>query len=33
VHGQPLQADNAQSLRELRKNVGMIFQSFNLFPT
>ena len=32
VHGQPLQADNAQSLRELRKNVGMIFQSFNLFP-
>ncbi|PIG07559.1 amino acid ABC transporter ATP-binding protein [Comamonas sp. 26] len=32
VHGQALQADNAQSLRELRKNVGMIFQSFNLFP-
>ena len=32
VHGQPLQADNAQAMRELRKNVGMIFQSFNLFP-
>lgn len=32
VHGQPLQADQPQALRELRKNVGMIFQSFNLFP-
>ena len=32
VHGQPLRADNAQAMRELRKNVGMIFQSFNLFP-
>lgn len=32
VHGQPLQSNNAQSLRELRKNVGMIFQNFNLFP-
>ena len=32
VHGQALQADNAQAMRELRKNVGMIFQSFNLFP-
>ena len=32
VHGQPLQADNSQAMRELRKNVGMIFQSFNLFP-
>lgn len=32
VHGQPLQADNPQTMRELRKNVGMIFQSFNLFP-
>ena len=32
VHGQPLQADNPQSMRELRKNVGMIFQNFNLFP-
>ena len=32
VHGQPLQAENAQAMRELRKNVGMIFQSFNLFP-
>ena len=32
VHGQPLQADNAGAMRELRKNVGMIFQNFNLFP-
>lgn len=32
VHGQALQAGNAQAMRELRKNVGMIFQSFNLFP-
>ena len=32
VHGQPLQSDNPQSMRELRKNVGMIFQNFNLFP-
>jgi len=32
VHGQPLQPDQPQALRELRKNVGMIFQSFNLFP-
>lgn len=32
VHGQPLQPDNAQAMRELRQNVGMIFQSFNLFP-
>ena len=32
VHGQALQANNAQAMRELRKNVGMIFQSFNLFP-
>ena len=32
VHGQPLMAGDAQALRELRKNVGMIFQNFNLFP-
>ncbi|MBS7779137.1 amino acid ABC transporter ATP-binding protein [Acidovorax sp. CCYZU-2555] len=32
VHGQPLQSDNAGAMRELRKNVGMIFQNFNLFP-
>ncbi|KGT92853.1 amino acid ABC transporter ATP-binding protein [Erwinia typographi] len=32
VDGQPLEHDNAASLRELRQNVGMIFQSFNLFP-
>ena len=27
-----VQPDNAQAMRELRQNVGMIFQSFNLFP-
>ena len=32
VHGQPLKAGDAHALRELRKNVGMIFQNFNLFP-
>lgn len=32
VHGQALQAHNPQAMRELRKNVGMIFQNFNLFP-
>ncbi len=32
VHGQPLQPDRADTLRELRQNVGMIFQNFNLFP-
>ena len=32
VHGQPLQPDRADALRELRQNVGMIFQNFNLFP-
>ena len=32
VHGQEVNAGGAQALRELRKNVGMIFQNFNLFP-
>lgn len=32
VEGQPLQHDHAVSLRALRQRVGMIFQSFNLFP-
>ena len=32
VHGQALQASDPQAMRELRKNVGMIFQNFNLFP-
>nr|WP_225560921.1 amino acid ABC transporter ATP-binding protein [Comamonas sp. CMM02] len=32
VHGQPLRASDPQAMRELRKNVGMIFQNFNLFP-
>jgi polar amino acid transport system ATP-binding protein len=32
VDGQPLLHDNAKAMRELRQHVGMIFQSFNLFP-
>ena len=32
VHGRALQANDAQAMRELRKDVGMIFQNFNLFP-
>jgi polar amino acid transport system ATP-binding protein len=32
VQGKALVYDNAQSMRELRQQVGMIFQSFNLFP-
>ena len=32
VHGQALRASDPQAMRELRKNVGMIFQNFNLFP-
>ena len=32
VEGQPLQHGNAPALRALRQRVGMIFQSFNLFP-
>ncbi|TKI06053.1 amino acid ABC transporter ATP-binding protein [Martelella alba] len=32
VDGQALEHDSPASLRELRQNVGMIFQSFNLFP-
>ncbi|KKW68397.1 amino acid ABC transporter ATP-binding protein [Lampropedia cohaerens] len=32
VHGQALEPGNAAAMRELRKDVGMIFQSFNLFP-
>jgi len=32
VEGQPLQHGNATALRALRQRVGMIFQSFNLFP-
>ncbi|MDW5442711.1 amino acid ABC transporter ATP-binding protein [Polaromonas sp. SM01] len=32
VHGQAVRTDDAPALRELRKNVGMIFQNFNLFP-
>jgi len=32
VHGQPLQHHNAKAMRVLRQQVGMIFQSFNLFP-
>lgn len=32
VAGKPLLHDNAQAMRELRQQVGMVFQSFNLFP-
>lgn len=32
VDGKCTEPDNPKSLRELRQNVGMIFQSFNLFP-
>jgi polar amino acid transport system ATP-binding protein len=32
VDGLPLVYDNALKMRELRQKVGMIFQSFNLFP-
>ena len=32
VDGRPVVADSAAGMRELRQRVGMIFQSFNLFP-
>ena len=32
VDSKPLLHNNAQAMRELRQRVGMIFQSFNLFP-
>jgi len=32
VQGQPLIYDDAVAMRALRQRVGMIFQSFNLFP-
>lgn len=32
VDGQPLLHDNPAAMRALRQRVGMIFQSFNLFP-
>lgn len=32
VDGKPLLRDNRAAMRELRQRVGMIFQSFNLFP-
>jgi polar amino acid transport system ATP-binding protein len=32
VDGQALRHGDAQAMRELRQHVGMIFQSFNLFP-
>ena len=32
VQGQPLEHANAGAMRSLRQHVGMIFQSFNLFP-
>jgi polar amino acid transport system ATP-binding protein len=32
VEGRPLLHDNPAAMRELRQRVGMVFQSFNLFP-
>ena len=32
VDGKPLVHDNPAAMRDLRQHVGMIFQSFNLFP-
>jgi polar amino acid transport system ATP-binding protein len=32
VQGQALRHDDPQAMRALRQQVGMIFQSFNLFP-
>jgi polar amino acid transport system ATP-binding protein len=32
VDGKPLLHDSPSAMRELRQHVGMIFQSFNLFP-
>jgi len=32
VDGQPLRHDDPKAMRALRQRVGMIFQSFNLFP-
>jgi len=32
VDGKPLLHENALAMRDLRQRVGMIFQSFNLFP-
>ena len=32
VAGQALRHDDPKALRELRQKVGMVFQSFNLFP-
>jgi len=32
VNGKPLLYDSAMAMRELRQQVGMIFQGFNLFP-
>ena len=32
INGAELKTNNAQTLRALRQQIGMIFQSFNLFP-
>ncbi|MDP3628010.1 MAG: amino acid ABC transporter ATP-binding protein [Hydrogenophaga sp.] len=32
VDGKPLLHESAMAMRELRQHVGMVFQSFNLFP-
>jgi polar amino acid transport system ATP-binding protein len=33
VGGQALKHDDARAMRQMRQNVGMVFQQFNLFPT
>lgn len=33
VSGKPVKSDDANAMRALRQDVGMVFQSFNLFPT
>jgi polar amino acid transport system ATP-binding protein len=32
IRGNPVDYENTNALRELRQSVGMVFQSFNLFP-
>jgi polar amino acid transport system ATP-binding protein len=33
VSGKPVKSHDAHAMRALRQDVGMVFQSFNLFPT
>ncbi len=32
IEGRPMRLDDPRAMRDLRQRVGMIFQSFNLFP-